>query len=291
MLLRDGRASTARRTSRRPGSFHRAIWIKPLCRRRPPAASGLRQPELQARRHQGRRHEVPGQPRDQVRRRLREHQRHRSTASRAAPVSASTTSPAVYRDHLLPSPVLRQRSGARLQPHRSVDLVDPAPLLEATPETQNASFYAQDSYKVRSNLVDQPRLPLGAAARAGPRRGRRIDAQQQLGAAPRRRLGSDRQTARRRSTRTGAASTRTSRWTSTSARSAASPAASATTSSPERSNTTPLSATPLREFICSAARPNRSIPNLKGQYIDEALVGYEYEVAPNFAARRPGHLP
>ena len=28
-------------------------------------------------------------------------------------------------------------------------------------------------------------------------------------------------------------------------------------------------------------------PDLKGQYIDEALGGFEYEVAPNFAARRP----
>ncbi len=151
--------------------------------------------------------------------------------------------------------------------------------LEATPKTQNASFYAQDSYKVISNLSInygvrwERQHVLGRDADAG-------FAVKQLGAARRRGVGSDQhrqgkdlrqlrpflrehpaghQHPRVRRRDAGASPTTSRRMPPTRRRS---------TRTPSKSSLLGGSAEPVD-------------PNLKGQYIDEYMFGGEYEVMPD----------
>ena len=66
------------------------------------------------------------------------------------------------------------------------------------------------------------------------------------------------------------------RWTSTSARSAARFSASATTSIPIPANLIPDPNAPRSSSLLGGAEPVN--PNLKGQYIDEWLAGFEYQL-------------
>ena len=89
--------------------------------------------------------------------------------------------------------------------------------------------------------------------------------------------------------RTGAGSTRASRWTSTSGRSAARCSASATTSARIPRNFLQDPDAPRAQSLLGGAEPVD--PDLKGQYLDEFMVGFEYEIRPIVRRRRQVHEP
>ena len=94
------------------------------------------------------------------------------------------------RGHLLPAPLLRERQGVRLQPDRYVDVEDCLAAHGATADDQPVVLRAgqlQDRQRVLAEL----RHPLGVAGRAGPRQDVGVQAEQELGAAHRLRVGSD----------------------------------------------------------------------------------------------------
>ncbi len=153
---------------------------------------------------------------------------------------------------LLPPPVLHRRPRSRLRPGRSDYL--------GVRRTSGVRAGLAESRVVRAGQLarglepdHQRRDPLGRSGRQVARQRIGLQADRQLGAAHRVRLGRGAEPARASCTRTGAASSRASRWTSTSARSAERCRASATTSArvPTTSSRIP---TPHERSRCSAAR-------------------------------------
>ncbi len=151
--------------------------------------------------------------------------------------------------------------------------------LEATPKTQNASFYAQDSYKVISNLS----INYGIRWERQHVLGRDADAGFALNHnwAPRVGVVWD-------PTDTGKAKIYAN-WgrfyenipQDINIRAfGGETQAFAYNFSPDASNTTPLNTTPSKSSLLGGSAEPVD-PDLKGQYIDEYMVGGEYEVMPD----------
>ena len=88
---------------------------------------------------------------------------------------------AIPRRHLLPPPLLRERSRQRASIATIPSTWSIALPLEATPKSRNTSLFAQDSWKVDVEPDDQRRHPLGAPERLQPRRRLGVLAEQRTG--------------------------------------------------------------------------------------------------------------
>ena len=162
--------------------------------------------------------------------------------------------------------------------------------LIAEPETQNTSVYVQDSWRVMPNFTINAGVRWERQNVRRPR-GRRADrSRRQLRAAPRRHLGRRQQRPQQavrelrpllREHPDGHQHPRVRRR--------ARLLLLQLQPEPGQHRRRTRRA-PSRAARCSAARTPVD-PNLKGQYIDEYLGGFEYEIAPQPRRRHQGHLP
>ena len=143
--------------------------------------------EFTPRRLQGRPHQVPGQARDQGRRRLRADQHDQRQLERRRRRSGSSSAAAAAR--LLPPPLLPDDLAPASTERLSTWQIAAAAHLRAPLEELLRVLPGQLEDRVVLHL--EPRRPLRAAGRAGPVRRERLQARPELGPAPRVHLGRD----------------------------------------------------------------------------------------------------